>query len=153
MNIRSRGREGRASESGNSLVEFALVAPMLTALFLGAVQFGFVCYAYERLSSAVRAGARYGSMQTYEQAAAEAYTTAVKNVVVYGDPAGGDKPLLAGLTPANVEVSVMITKSKPSDIDVQIVGYQMPGLVKALQLNGKPRVRFPFMARYVPEVL
>jgi hypothetical protein len=143
----------RASERGNSLVEFALVAPMLTALFLGAVQFGYVCYAYERLSSAVRAGARYGSMQTYEASAEEAYTIAVKNIVVYGDPAGGGKPLLPGLIGANVEVSVMFTKSIPSDVDVQIVGYQMPALLKAMQLNGKPRVRFPYMGRYVPETL
>jgi Flp pilus assembly protein TadG len=50
-------REPR-SESGQALVEFALVLPLLTVLLLGVIQFGILFNNYETLTDAARVGAR-----------------------------------------------------------------------------------------------
>jgi Flp pilus assembly protein TadG len=47
-----------ARERGQSLVEFALVIPVLLLLFMGILDFGRAIYAYNTLSNAAREGAR-----------------------------------------------------------------------------------------------
>lgn len=53
---RSRGQQGA------SAVEFALVLPLLVMLVFGVIEFGVVLAQKSSLSSAVRSGARYGSV-------------------------------------------------------------------------------------------
>lgn len=48
----------RGPERGQSLVEFALVLPVLLLLFMGILDFGRAVYAYNTLSNAAREGAR-----------------------------------------------------------------------------------------------
>ena len=55
--IKSRAR----SERGASLIESAIVAPLLVLLAFGAAEFGFVFIDYLEVSSAAREGARVGS--------------------------------------------------------------------------------------------
>jgi hypothetical protein len=57
---RYRLREKRAS--GQSLVEVALILPMLALLLIGAVEFGFLLYAQVQVANAVREAARAGSL-------------------------------------------------------------------------------------------
>jgi Flp pilus assembly protein TadG len=47
-------------DSGNAVIEFALVAPILMALFTGVWDFGNCFLQSQRLASAARAGAQYG---------------------------------------------------------------------------------------------
>ncbi len=51
----------RFSQSGQSLVEVALVAPLLLALAIGAVEMGRFAYLGIKVGNAARAGAAYGS--------------------------------------------------------------------------------------------
>ncbi|MFV9510501.1 TadE/TadG family type IV pilus assembly protein [Tepidibacillus sp. LV47] len=49
-------------EQGQSLVEFALVTPILLLLLLGIIEFGHIFYSYLMIENASRDGARYGSV-------------------------------------------------------------------------------------------
>jgi Flp pilus assembly protein TadG len=57
---RYRLREKRAG--GQSLVEVALILPMLALLLIGAVEFGFLLYAQVQVANAAREAARAGSL-------------------------------------------------------------------------------------------
>jgi Flp pilus assembly protein TadG len=45
-------------DDGQAMVEFALVAPILVALILGIIQFGFLLHDYIAITDAVRVGSR-----------------------------------------------------------------------------------------------
>ncbi len=51
-----------ANERGNSLVEIALVLPVLLVLFLGIIEVAFLLFAHVQVANAAREGARYGSL-------------------------------------------------------------------------------------------
>jgi Flp pilus assembly protein TadG len=63
--FRVRHRAAERGESGASAVELALVMPVLVMLVFGIVAFGQVLAQQATLSSAVRSGARYGSVNIY----------------------------------------------------------------------------------------
>jgi Flp pilus assembly protein TadG len=52
----------RRRESGQTLVEFALVLPVLCMVLFGIIQFGITFNAYITLTNATRAGARQGAI-------------------------------------------------------------------------------------------
>ena len=52
----------RRSQRGQSLVEFALVLPILLILVLGIVDFGMGLRAYVTLTNATREGARFAAV-------------------------------------------------------------------------------------------
>lgn len=54
--------KNRFDERGNSLVETALILPVLLILFLGIVEVGFFLFAHVQVANATREGARYGSL-------------------------------------------------------------------------------------------
>jgi hypothetical protein len=54
------------SRRGNSLVEFALVLPLLLLVFAGIVDFGFLFQRYEVITNAAREGARIAVLPGYE---------------------------------------------------------------------------------------
>ena len=60
-------RAGRTGESGQSMVEFALVLTPLLFILLGIVQFGFIFNAYITITNAAREAAREGSVYVYER--------------------------------------------------------------------------------------
>jgi hypothetical protein len=100
----------------------------------------------------VRAGARYASLSTYNSANATptaAFQTAVRIVVVYGNPAGGTTPVALGLTTANVSVTVTFA-TVSTEMDVAITGYQLPTYFGSQTLNGKPTTAFQFVDVFGP---
>ena len=64
--LRTRGRRG--ADRGAVAVEFALILPILVMILFGIIEFGFVLAQKAALSSAVREGARYGSVNIYADA-------------------------------------------------------------------------------------
>jgi Flp pilus assembly protein TadG len=142
----------RRRSSGSVLVEFTLSATFLIALFLGVWQFGYGFFIYNELEEAVRAGARYASLRTYNSADSTPtsdFLTAVQNVVVYGDPAGGTTPVAPGLTTADVSVTVTFT-SVPTEMNVAITGYKLPTYFGSQTLSGRPTTSFPFVGVFGP---
>jgi Flp pilus assembly protein TadG len=56
----------RDPESGNALVEFAFVLPLLLLIFAGIVDFGFLFQRYEVVTNAAREGARIAVLPGYD---------------------------------------------------------------------------------------
>ena len=113
-----RSKRKREGERGTTLVEFSIGAfVFLTAMF-GVIEFGRALWTHNALADAARRGARYAVNHPASDVAA------VKNVVVYGDPAGGDKPVVANLTPANVQVQYSGFGLNAGTVSVSITGYQ-----------------------------
>ncbi len=94
------------------MVEFALSATLLTSVFTGVFQYGYSMYMYNALVEAVRAGTRYASLANISNSGdgsiPSAFSTAVKNMVVYGTPSPGNSPtpVVPNLGTGQVAVSV-----------------------------------------------
>jgi len=54
----------RSSQSGSALVEVALTLPLMGALLLGSIELGGLAYRATELTSAARAAAQYGAMNS-----------------------------------------------------------------------------------------
>jgi Flp pilus assembly protein TadG len=146
--MRHRGKRGSA------MIEFALSATVLAGLFAGVFQVGYTFYAYNVLQYAVRGGAQYASMQPYDSTSktpGSAFLTAVRNMVVYGDPnpQAGAAPVLNGLTTSNVQVAVTGGSADgalmaPVSMTVSIGGYRINSVFSTTTLTGRPSVTFPY---------
>jgi len=64
-------RCSRKREQGQTLVEFALVLPLLLLLLLGIAEFTIVVLSYNTLADAARQGARYGIVHPSDVATIE----------------------------------------------------------------------------------
>lgn len=149
----TRGLQNRKRVRGNALIEFALSFALLLTVLTGVFQFGYAFYQYNYLESAVQAGARYGSLRVYDSSTSTPsaeYLTAVRNMVVYGDPTGGAYPVARGLTPAKVAVTITFERNVPRQVTVAIVNYQIDAIFAAMTLNNKPKAVFPYLGRYAP---
>lgn len=102
-----RGRHGLGPGSpgfdGQSLVEFALVLPVLLLLFMGILDFGRAVFAYNSLSNAAREGAR---------------VAIVDQTVVVGVPVGATEA-------ANQATGLGLDASDVNDVQVS---YLLPDL-------------------------
>jgi Flp pilus assembly protein TadG len=138
----------RRRNRGQALVEFALVSPVLISFLFATMQFGYAFYTYNNLEKAVRDGCRYASTRTY--AGEAAYSSDVRNVVVYGqpNPPAGANPLVHGLTTA--AVSVTPPTGMMTTVRVKISTFTMPLPISSVTLTNKPNVSFRFVGRYVP---
>jgi Flp pilus assembly protein TadG len=125
------------------MIEFAVSLVLLAAVFVGVFQIGYAFLAYGTLVNAVRAGARYSSLQQRGAAADPEIAKAVRNLVVYGDPAPAEhsKPVVRGLTTENVEIV-----NGPGTSTVSLRGFEVDALFAKLKLEGRPTVTFPVTA-------
>lgn len=130
----------RRAQAGSAMIEFAGALILLTAVFVGVFQIGYAFLTYGTLVNAVRAGARYSSLRQRGPAADPELATAVRNLVVYGEPAPPEhaRPLVQGLTPSNVEII-----NGPGISTVSLRGFQVDALFTKLKLDGRPTVTFP----------
>jgi Flp pilus assembly protein TadG len=121
---------------GSALIEFAGSLILLFSVFVGIFQIGYTFFAYNTLVNAVRAGARYASLQ---QTNAELPKT-VKNLVVYGDlaPAASAQPVVPGLTIDQVNVTL-----GPATATVSVTGFKLDSLFSQVKLDGRPSITFP----------
>jgi hypothetical protein len=128
---------------GSALIEFAISLILLAAVFVGVFQIGYAFLAYGTLQNAVRAGARYSSLQQQGAGADPEVAKAVRNLVVYGDPAPSDraKPVVQGLSTENVEIV-----NGPGISTVSLRGFEVDALFAKLKLDGRPTVTFPITA-------
>src|SRR2546425_12392454 len=114
---------------GSSMIEFAIGSTILVAAFTGTFQFGYIFYRYNTLENAVNAGANYASLKPFDNdvsttcATSSAYSTAVKNMVVYGQPTTGTSPVLPGLQTSQVTVTPGCNLGVPTSVSVTINGY------------------------------
>jgi Flp pilus assembly protein TadG len=136
-----------------AIVEFALGSGVLLAAFSGTFEIGYSLIQYNKLETAVAQGARYASIVPYDSATATpsaAFSSAVKNMVLYGSPAMGSLPALSGLSAGNVNLTVTFANGVPSSIQVSISGYTINALFRTYTLTGKPQVTYPYQGVWAP---
>jgi len=107
-----------SNERGTTLVEFSIGVTVFLISMFGVVEFGRALYTHNALADAARRGARYATLHSSTD------TQGVKNVVVYGDPAGGSQPLVPNLTTANVSVNYSDFALNKGTVTVSITSYQ-----------------------------
>ena len=153
-------------ENGSSIIELAIVFPILLILFVGSAELGRLFYTYTTLAKATRTGARYLSSSrnavngdTNQIAAAK---LEAKNMVVYGckdrnpvnDATCAATPaVVPGLTTANVNLcdnfSVACNPVLPAGpvkyFRVEITGYNYAaGVWNLATMTGKASSTFYF---------
>jgi Flp pilus assembly protein TadG len=119
------------NEQGQAVVEISLILLLFILMIFGITEFARVMYTYNTLVQCTRAAARWAVVNNVTS------VTSVKNVAVYGNSAGSGDPLLSGLTPSNVVVSVDVIEYDSSTppipmsqkISVRITGYQFRFIV------------------------
>ena len=142
---------------GNVMIEFALGAGVLFSVFAGTFRFGYTFYQYNLLKNAVNNGASYAALRTYDSSTStpsSPFATAVKNMVVYGDPGGGTNPVLPGLTTSNVNLtpgwSTTGSGGTPVSMTVSISNYTISAVVGRTTLTGKPAAIYPYVGIFAP---
>jgi Flp pilus assembly protein TadG len=143
---------GRKRQRGNAFIELALAFTFLLPVFLGTFQFGLAFHYYNELLSAVRAGGRYASYRAYDSPTSTpttAYVAAVQNMTVYGDPNGGTRPIVPGLTTAKIAVSVGFSDGVPSVVRVRVNDFPLNVVFKTFRIS-KPEAIFPYVGVYMP---
>lgn len=108
----------QSNERGTTLVEFSIAAAVFLTSMFGVIEFGRALWVHNALADAARRGARYAVLHSANDVAD------VKNVVVYGDPAGGTKSTVPNLTADNVTVTYSNFALNKGTATVTITGYQ-----------------------------
>lgn len=108
----------KRKERGSTLVEFAIGATVFLTAMFAVIEFGRALWTHNALADAARRGARYAVNHSTTD------VNAVKNVVVYGNPAGGSQPVVDNLTPANVEVQYTDFSLGKGTVSVRVVNYK-----------------------------
>jgi Flp pilus assembly protein TadG len=135
------------SERGNALLEFALGFSLLWALFAGIYQFGYSFYVYNTVLTSVANAAELGSKMTYDTANPSAFTTALQNMVVYGNTTAGTRSIVPGLSTSNVTVGINPEGNMPTDITITINSFTINALFTNFTFNGKPRATAVYMGQ------
>ncbi len=98
----------RHRQRGQELVEFALILPLLLLLMVGIFEFGYVVFAYNTLSNAVREGARLGSVNPDDAAILERarnLTTGLDQTQIASNTEGAPWTVVITETRVSVEVA------------------------------------------------
>ena len=104
----TRTRTRRRAERGATIVEFALVLPLLMALVIGIVTIGSALNDKQSLTHAAREGSRYGARLPTDQLFAEGtWASNVQDITV--ERSGGDLDLDSGST-----VCVSLVQGSPA---------------------------------------
>jgi hypothetical protein len=91
--------------------------------------------------------AELGSKMTYDTASPSTFTTALKNMVVYGNTTAGTSSIVPGLSPSNVTVGVNPQGTMPTDITITINNFTINALFTNFTFNGKPRATAVYMGQ------
>jgi Flp pilus assembly protein TadG len=161
----TRRRKMRKGERGSTLLEFAIGATVFFTVMFGVIEFGRALWTHNALADAARRAARYAVSQPASNPAGTNVTgqnvgpslTAIRNVAIYGDPAGGTQPLIPNLGSANVNVSYSNFGLGDGTVSVTITGYQfqfiLPLVKTSLQMPGYNTTLTAESAGVVPAAL
>jgi hypothetical protein len=107
-----------SDERGSTLVEYSIAALVFLTSMFAVMEFGRALWVHNALSDATRRGARYAVLNSAGNIAQ------VKNVVVYGDPAGGTKSIVPNLSTNDVTVTYSAMAVNTGSATVSINSYQ-----------------------------
>jgi Flp pilus assembly protein TadG len=109
-------RRRRTNEEGQTLVEFALVLPVLCLVIFGIIQFGIVYNDYISLTDATRVGARKAAVSRQTADPVGLTKTAVRNAAQDLDPADLQIDVRASVWAPGADVTV--ETSYPYELDI-----------------------------------
>lgn len=132
-----RGTNTKSGQRGATLVEFAIGATVFITAMFAVIEFGRALWTHNALADAARRAARYAVNQPASNPPGVKTTglnvgpsvTAIRNVAVYGDPAGGSQPMVNDLTPANLSVRYTGFGVGEGTVAVTITNYQFQFVV------------------------
>jgi Flp pilus assembly protein TadG len=156
---RSNRRWG--SRAGSAMVELALGSTILVTVFTSAFQYGYIFYQYNVLENAVANGVHYAALRPYDQqcsTASSAYSNAVKNMVVYGDPTGTNTtPVVKNLATTKVTVTMSPTQTvcptttwAPTTVNVKISSLTIDAIFGSYTATNKPSVTYQYQGIFSP---
>ena len=128
--MKNRRRIRRASERGVSLLELTFSTIVLVTSIFATIEFSRMLWAHNALNDAVRKGAEYA----ISHSTATSTTTAIKNLVVYGNTSGGTNAIAPGLTTSMVSVTYDAMLLGSGTATVKVTGYTF-NMVSLLGLN------------------
>lgn len=155
----------RRNERGSSVIELAIVFPILLLLFVGTAELGRLFYTYTTLAKATKVGARYLSTQKAAESTDGPTILDVKRkaarlvVCGYTDSCTGNqpdgtpkRPIVPGLNMSdplsNVAITLPPTSAStvgPRYVTVQITGYTFaPGVFNAAGVTDSTSATFYF---------
>ena len=108
----------KTDQRGSTLVEFAIGATVFLMAMFAVLEFGRALWVHNALADAARRGARYAVIHSSADAAQ------VRNVVVFGDPAGGSQPVVNNLSTSNVVVDYSTFGLNKGSVSVSVTNYQ-----------------------------
>jgi hypothetical protein len=125
---------------GSAFVEGALILTIVLFTLIGIIDVGQVLLTHQALVERLRAGARWGVVNTYSE-------TNIRNVVIYNtpNPVEGAKPLL-GLSSEMIQVSQVNSGTPEARIEVRIVNYPFrffTPLIKGVYTAQRLRISIP----------
>jgi hypothetical protein len=116
-----------------------VVAALVFALFSVAFHVGYAMSARDTIADNVNMAAIAASRLQFDPANPEAFSSAVKNLVVYGSSRARRNRLVDGLTPEDVRVIWLADRSgRPTKVTVQVVGASTGSLLQAMLLTRRP---------------
>lgn len=101
-------------QNGSSVVEFAIVLPLLLFLIFVVFEFGTLLYRHNAVTKSVQIAARYLSDVSVAQANTPTDKINAQNLAIYGNIAGTGEALVPGLTSADI----VITNPNPQHVRV-----------------------------------
>lgn len=122
----------KSGQEGATLVEFAIGASVFLLAMFAVIEFGRALWIHNALADAARRAARYAVNRPANSPAGTMTSgtnvgpsiTAIRNVGVYGDPAGGTNPLVNNLTPENLNVEYTNFRVGGGTVCITVTGYQ-----------------------------
>ncbi|HEU4509035.1 MAG TPA: TadE/TadG family type IV pilus assembly protein [Pyrinomonadaceae bacterium] len=107
-----------SNERGATLVEYSIAVTVFLIAMFAVIEFGRAIWVHNALTDAARRGARYAVLRPASE------IDQVKNVVVFGDPAGGSQPTVPNLATTNVEVTYSNFGLNTGTVSVKVTNYQ-----------------------------
>lgn len=126
-----------SGQRGATLVEFAIGATVFITAMFAVIEFGRALWTHNALADAARRAARYAVNQPASTPAGAKTSgmnvgpsvSAIRNVAIYGDPAGGSQPMVSGLTPANLNVQYTDFGVGQGTVAVTVTDYEFQFVV------------------------
>lgn len=122
-------------ENGQSMVEFALVLPILLILICGIIDFGWLFYNQSELNNVAREGARYATVNTGKTDRIALIESRVNSVAT-----ASIKPIIITTTYSNLQTPLLGDITLNLSANVKVLTPVIGVFVKDQQVNLKAKV-------------
>jgi Flp pilus assembly protein TadG len=124
------------SERGASMVEFALILPLLLLFLFGVIQFGLLFFRFQGIQAAAREGARVASISTYDSSEiGDRVDDTLDDIPFDGTPTVTISPASASPCQGRSGLPVTVTIVYDNDVDIPL----LPTMTKTMHAKAEFR--------------